>query len=88
MEIFKMFPVRCFTCNKVIGHIYEKYKQIIKKFDECEVHEKLGIKRICCKRMFNTHINTIDTDFIYDNLSNSKIKILKNYKEKKIYTTF
>jgi DNA-directed RNA polymerase subunit N len=47
------FPVRCFTCGKVIGQDYKAYKD---KTDAGEDPKKvlnsLGMDRACCRRMF------------------------------------
>jgi DNA-directed RNA polymerase subunit N len=55
------FPVRCFSCGKVIGHLWEKYK---KKVNEKESPEKvlneLGLERYCCRRMFISHVELIE----------------------------
>lgn len=68
-----IIPVRCFTCGKVIGDKWNKYKEltasstnndtIFFKNKDCvvvEAFEKLGLKRICCKRMFLGHVENID----------------------------
>ena len=55
-----MFPVRCFTCGKVIADKYEKYLEGIKSKKPAEVLDELGIKRICCRRMFISHVDLID----------------------------
>ena len=56
-----MFPVRCFTCGAVIGHLWEDYK---KKLEEGltpkQALDELGIKRYCCRRMFLTYKSIID----------------------------
>ncbi len=56
-----MFPVRCFTCGAVIGHLWEEYR---KKLEEGknpkEALDELGIKRYCCRRMFLTHKSIIE----------------------------
>ncbi|RLI83969.1 DNA-directed RNA polymerase subunit N [Archaeoglobales archaeon] len=55
-----MFPVRCFTCGKVIGHLWEEYQ---KKLEEGktpkEALDELGIERYCCRRMFLTYRSVI-----------------------------
>tara|TARA_B000000557_G_scaffold262714_1_gene264099 strand:- start:1215 stop:1469 length:255 start_codon:yes stop_codon:yes gene_type:complete len=60
-----LIPVRCFTCNKVLGN---KENSIKKYQDEGmemkEIMEKLKIQRYCCKRVILTHINTCDDLFI------------------------
>ncbi|MEM4367732.1 MAG: DNA-directed RNA polymerase subunit N [Candidatus Anstonellales archaeon] len=52
------FPIRCFTCGKVIGHLYEKYLDGISSGkDKGKVLDSLNIKRICCRRMFLSHVD-------------------------------
>lgn len=44
-----MRPVRCYTCGKVIDHLYDEYERA----DDKQVFfEKHGIVRFCCRRMF------------------------------------
>ena len=56
-----IIPIRCFTCGKVIGNLWDKYKQ---QLDEgktiCEVLDNLGLKRYCCRRMLISHVDLID----------------------------
>ena len=54
------FPIRCFTCGKVIGHLYEEYKERIKNEDKAKVLDDLGVKRYCCRRMFISHVNLVE----------------------------
>jgi DNA-directed RNA polymerase subunit N (RpoN/RPB10) len=68
-----IIPVRCFTCNKVIGASYEKYKFLVKKSekepiktenvvdnDKKEIFEKLGIERYCCVRHMISQVDLIE----------------------------
>lgn len=56
-----MFPVRCFTCGKVIGHLWEDYqKRVASGEDPKQVLDSLNVKRICCRRMFISHVDYID----------------------------
>lgn len=55
------FPVRCFTCGKVIGDLYEDYKQNCKDKKAEEVLDSLGVDRYCCRRMFVSHVDVIGT---------------------------
>ncbi|MGC8812285.1 MAG: DNA-directed RNA polymerase subunit N [Candidatus Aenigmatarchaeota archaeon] len=55
-----IIPVRCFTCGKVVGHLYEEYK---KRVDAGKDREKvlndLGLKRYCCRQLFLGHIDLL-----------------------------
>jgi DNA-directed RNA polymerase I, II, and III subunit RPABC5 len=55
-----IIPIRCYTCNKVIGNSYEIYKEIIKTKTSEEAFKEINIKKYCCKRMFLCHIDLID----------------------------
>ncbi len=56
-----MIPVRCFTCGKVIGNVYEVYKNRVEQGEEPgDVLDDLGIERYCCRRMFLSHKDLID----------------------------
>ncbi|MEM2948064.1 MAG: DNA-directed RNA polymerase subunit N [Candidatus Anstonellales archaeon] len=55
------FPVRCFTCGKIIGHMYEQYKKLVADGKSPkEAMDELGINRYCCRRMFITHVELED----------------------------
>ena len=53
------FPVRCFTCGTVIGHLYEPYKEQTKDKDVEVVLDELGVERYCCRRMFLAHVDLV-----------------------------
>ena len=45
-----LFPVRCFTCNKVIGQYQDTYENMINDgYSPKEIMDSLGIKRECCR---------------------------------------
>jgi len=51
-----IFPVRCFTCGKVIGHLWEVYKKRVENGEDPEkVLNELGVKRYCCRQIFLSH---------------------------------
>jgi len=68
-----LIPPRCFTCGNPIGHKWEMYKQFCKestcteKTSECYALDKLQIHNICCRSMFLTHVDIIDTLLLYKN---------------------
>jgi len=56
-----IIPVRCFSCNKVIGHLWEEYsRRVSNGEDPKKVLDDLGITRYCCRRMFLSHVDLID----------------------------
>lgn len=56
-----MIPIRCFSCGKPLGHLWENYKEKVSKGeDPAKVLDKLGLKRYCCRRMLISHKDYID----------------------------
>lgn len=56
-----IFPVRCFACGKVIGHLYQEYLELTAEYgSSAEALKKLNIDRMCCRRMFIGHVELID----------------------------
>jgi len=48
-----IIPVRCFSCGKPIGHLWEEYKRRIAEGEKSKkVLEDLGLERYCCRSMF------------------------------------
>jgi len=55
-----IIPVRCFTCNKVIGSKWKPYCELLKSGkSECEALEELKIVRYCCRRMLLSHVDLV-----------------------------
>ena len=51
-------PQRCFSCNKIIGNLWESYEEMKeKKIEFMDICKKLGVERYCCKRMFLSQKN-------------------------------
>lgn len=59
------FPVRCFTCGSVIGHLYEQYKEEVKGKSVEVVLDELGVERYCCRRMFISHVDLLERAMKY-----------------------
>lgn len=54
-------PVRCFSCGKPIGHLWEEFKERVSKGeDPKKVMDDLGLKRYCCRQVFLGHVDLID----------------------------
>lgn len=54
-----LFPIRCFTCGKVINHLHTPYTTMVENgMTKKEALDKIGAKRYCCRRMFLTYIDT------------------------------
>lgn len=70
-----IIPVKCFTCGKIIGNKYKTYLLEISKDTETDVRyldtsnvkkttagialDNIGLKDICCRRHFLTHVDII-----------------------------
>jgi len=55
-----MIPVRCISCGKPVGHLYEEYKKRIEAGeDRGKVMDELGLKRFCCRQLFMGHVDLI-----------------------------
>jgi DNA-directed RNA polymerase subunit N (RpoN/RPB10) len=52
-----MFPVRCFTCGKVIAHLLRRY---LEYNDANAALKALGIKRYCCRTHFVTYCAPVE----------------------------
>ena len=55
-----IIPVLCFTCQKVIANDWDKYQELLKDNTVEESLDAVGLKRMCCRRMFITHVDVVD----------------------------
>ena len=57
-----LIPIRCFSCNKVVGDKYEEYiqKSKDKSKDNKEILDDLGLNRYCCRRHMITTVDLMD----------------------------
>ncbi len=56
-----IIPIRCFSCGKLIAHVYEPYLELIEKGESAkDAFKKLGIKRFCCQRMIVSQVDLLD----------------------------
>ncbi|MEM3091215.1 MAG: DNA-directed RNA polymerase subunit N [Candidatus Pacearchaeota archaeon] len=48
-----IIPIRCFSCGKPIGHLFEEYKKRVSEGEKPgKVLDELGLERYCCRAMF------------------------------------
>jgi DNA-directed RNA polymerase subunit N len=48
-----IIPVRCFSCGKPIGHLWEEYKKRVAAGEKPKkVLDELGLERFCCRSVF------------------------------------
>ena len=51
-----IIPVRCLTCGKPVGGLWETFKGRIAAGEEPKkVLDELGLDRYCCRALFLTH---------------------------------
>lgn len=57
-----IIPVRCFSCGKPVGHLWEDFQNgVAKGEDKKKVLDNLGVERQCCRSVFLGHVDLIDT---------------------------
>ena len=63
-----IIPIRCFTCGKPVGHLYEEFKEKVDvaKENTKKVLDSLELERICCRGVLLSHIDSIDEIMKYD----------------------
>jgi len=56
-----IIPVRCFSCNKVVGSKWDEYNKLLKDgYSEKEALDKLELNKFCCRRMILGHSDIVD----------------------------
>lgn len=55
-----IIPVRCFTCGKPVGHLWEDFvKKTEAGEDRGKILDDLKIKRYCCRQLFMGHVDLL-----------------------------
>ena len=68
-----MIPVRCFTCNKVLGNKELTYQSLIAKGTETKrIWVILGITRVCCKGVMMSSVDLTEETNNYENFEEGK----------------
>ena len=56
-----IIPIRCFSCGKPIGHLWQKFKErVAKGEDPKKVLDDLGLERYCCRAVFLGHVDLLE----------------------------
>ncbi|MBI2572597.1 DNA-directed RNA polymerase subunit N [Candidatus Woesearchaeota archaeon] len=56
-----IIPIRCFSCGKPVGHLYEEFKERVEKGENAaKVMDSLGLRRYCCRGIMLGHVELID----------------------------
>ena len=63
-----IIPVRCYSCGKVVGNKWEKYKELTSiGHTKGEALDILKLKKYCCRNILLSHSNLIDKILQYSN---------------------
>lgn len=61
-----MFPVRCYTCDAVIGNHWGAYSEGLRNGDHpADLLTRLDRRRMCCRRMFLSHVDLMASQIRY-----------------------
>jgi DNA-directed RNA polymerase subunit N len=53
-----IIPIRCFSCGKVVGHMWKEFNERKEKGeDPKKILDDLGITRYCCRALFVSHVD-------------------------------
>lgn len=56
-----IIPVRCFTCGKPIGHLWEDFKKRVAEGEnEKKILDDLKVERYCCRKAFLGQVDSIE----------------------------
>jgi DNA-directed RNA polymerase subunit N len=56
-----IIPIRCMSCGKPIGHLWEEYKKRTEAGeDPKKVLDDLGLERYCCRAVFLGHVDLLE----------------------------
>ncbi|MEA3414140.1 MAG: DNA-directed RNA polymerase subunit N [Nanoarchaeota archaeon] len=56
-----IIPVRCFSCGKPLGHLWEEYKKRLSEGEnQRKVIDDLGVERFCCRSVLLGQADTIE----------------------------
>ncbi|MCX6709855.1 MAG: DNA-directed RNA polymerase subunit N [Candidatus Woesearchaeota archaeon] len=56
-----IIPVRCWSCGKPIGHLWEEFEEKVRKGeDKKKILDSIGLERYCCRATFLGHVDLID----------------------------
>ncbi|MBI4150056.1 DNA-directed RNA polymerase subunit N [Candidatus Woesearchaeota archaeon] len=57
-----IIPVRCMSCGKPVGHLWEEFQQRVKDGEDVKkVLDDFGLDRYCCRALLMGHVDLIDT---------------------------
>ena len=60
MERVSLFPVRCFTCGRVIGGKWDTYVELCEYVTPSEALDRMKCLAVCCRRHFLSHVPELE----------------------------
>jgi DNA-directed RNA polymerase subunit N (RpoN/RPB10) len=68
-------PVRCFSCNKVLGNLWGRLNQLKNENTPAqEIYQQLGLRRECCKFVTMTALASVGEE-MYDYSTDEPMQI-------------
>jgi DNA-directed RNA polymerase I, II, and III subunit RPABC5 len=62
-----MKPIRCFTCNKILGNKWKTIERLRhEQVPYPELYERIGVTRYCCKKVIMTSVDTDECEHVFD----------------------
>jgi len=56
-----IIPIRCFSCGKPIGHLWEDFKERSENGEVTkDILDSFKLDRYCCRAVFVGHVDLID----------------------------
>ena len=57
-----IIPIRCWSCGKPIGHLWEEFKVRTEKGEpKKKVLDEFGLERYCCRATFLGQVDLLET---------------------------
>ncbi|KAF1974875.1 hypothetical protein BU23DRAFT_553114 [Bimuria novae-zelandiae CBS 107.79] len=73
-----IIPIRCFSCGKVVGDLWEQYlDKIDSGMTDVEAIDALDLRRYCCRRMILTHVDLIEKLLKYNASEREQAKAMR-----------
>ena len=70
-----IIPIRCFSCGKPVGHLWEEFKErAAAGEDRKKILDELGLERYCCRALFMSHVDLIDTAGQFKKFQNGRLQ--------------
>ncbi|KAF2473245.1 putative DNA-directed RNA polymerases I, II, and III subunit RPABC5 [Lindgomyces ingoldianus] len=74
-----IIPVRCFSCGKLIGDLWERYLKLVDDGStDGAAMDELELRRYCCRRMVMTHVDLIEKLLKYNASEREQMRAMRN----------